>query len=76
MVITKEVIISDLKDLLEHINLKETEEKSIKEVKPLITVEEGVDPIQKRRDEKRWKKSMGYFLLNPEKFSFKIKDLC
>jgi len=75
MVITKEVIISDLNDLIEFINLKETEEKSIKEVKLLITVEEGVDPIQKQRDEKQWKKSMGYYSLNPEKFSFKIEDL-
>ncbi|MFX1380677.1 MAG: hypothetical protein ACFFA4_16460 [Promethearchaeota archaeon] len=34
-----------------------------------------VDPIQKKRDERKWKESMGYFLLNPEKFKFGFKDL-
>ena len=28
-----------------------------------------------RRNEKIWKQSMGYYLLNREKFNFSIKDL-
>ncbi|MFW9820198.1 MAG: hypothetical protein ACFFE5_11365 [Candidatus Thorarchaeota archaeon] len=39
------------------------------EIKPKI------DMIQKQRDEKRWRKSLGCYYLNPEKFRFCLKKI-
>jgi len=43
--------------------------KLVKERKPEI------DRIQKQRDEKRWRKSLGYYFLNPAKSKFGLRDL-
>ncbi|MBY9012065.1 MAG: hypothetical protein KGD70_06800 [Candidatus Lokiarchaeota archaeon] len=37
--------------------------------------EEESDQVDKERSLKRWKKSEGYYYLNPEKFRFGLKDL-
>jgi hypothetical protein len=34
-----------------------------------------VDMIEKRRELKRWKQSLNYYCLHPEKFKFSFKDL-
>ncbi|MFX0023297.1 MAG: hypothetical protein ACFE9S_13305 [Candidatus Hermodarchaeota archaeon] len=43
--------------------------KLVKEIKPEI------DLIQKQRDKRRWRNSLGYYYLNPEKFKFGLRDL-
>ena len=54
---------------------EELKEEAIKEVKQHLKADEEIDPIQKKRDEKNWKKSLGYYALNPNKFKFKISNL-
>jgi hypothetical protein len=31
--------------------------------------------IDKKRKERRWKQSFGYYLLHPREFEFRLKDL-
>jgi len=75
MTASKEKIIPILKEFPKYTILDEIEKELKKEVKIVATIERIFDPIQKRRDEKRWKQTMGYYLLNPEKFKFGLKDL-
>ena len=75
MTTTKEKIIPMLKEFPKYEILDKLEKELKKEVKLVTTVEHVFDPIQKQRDEKRWKQTMGYYLLHPEKFKFGLKDL-
>jgi hypothetical protein len=56
--------------------LEELKKKAIKEIKQELKIEteEIFDPIQKKRDEKKWKTSLGYYALNPRKFDFKARN--
>ena len=72
---SKEKIIPILKEFPKYEILDKIEKELKKEVILVTTVERVFDPIQKRRDEKRWKQTMGYYLLNPGKFKFGLKDL-
>lgn len=75
MTAIKEKIIPFLKEFPKYEILDKIEKEWKKEVKLVTTIERVFDPIQKRRDEKRWKQTMGYYLLNPGKFKFGLKDL-
>lgn len=35
----------------------------------------SLEEIDKNREEERWKKGLNYYLLNPRKFDFGLKDL-
>ena len=75
MTAIKEKIIPILKEFPKYEILDKIEKEWKKEVKLVTTIERVFDPIQKRRDEKMWKQTMGYYLLHPEKFKFGLKDL-
>ena len=75
MTAIKEKIIPILKEFPKYEILDKIEKELKKEVKLVTTIERVFDPIQKRRDEKMWKQTMGYYLLHPEKFKFGLKDL-
>ncbi len=47
----------------------------ISSFKIVIEIQTEIDLIQKQREEKLWKKSQGYYFLNPEKFRFGLRDL-
>ena len=86
MATTEEKIISTLKEfakyrLIEEVKVKldiiveEAKENLKKEIETIVIKKEPLDPIDKEREEKRWKQSMNYYLLNPQKFTFRLKDL-
>ena len=73
MVLTesKEIITYELKKPL-HVSLKERIEQESKiEGNQIPITGKEIDLIEKKRALKRWKKSMGYYSLNPKKFEFK-----
>ena len=53
------------------VNKKQT----LNNLKLVKDIKTEIDLIQKQRDEKRWRNSLGYYYLNPEKFRFGLKDL-
>ena len=75
MTTSEEKIITTLKEFPKYKILEEVKEKLEKEVGTIIVKKEPLDPIDKQRAEKRWKQSMNYYLLNPQKFTFGLKDL-
>jgi hypothetical protein len=75
MAVGKKKITHVLIDFPKYKILDEVEKKTKQEVNFFTTLETDEDPIQMRRNEKRWKKTMGYYLLHPEKFKFGLKDL-
>jgi hypothetical protein len=85
MATTEEKIVSTLKQfakytLLEEVRekldniLEEAKENLEKEIETIIIKKEPLDPIDKEREEKRWKQSFSYYSLHPEKFKFGLKD--
>ncbi|MFX1419364.1 MAG: hypothetical protein ACFE9N_10630 [Promethearchaeota archaeon] len=46
-----------------------------KELSQIPTVENELHLIENKRELKRWKQSIGYYYLNPEKFKFGIRGL-
>ncbi|NVM34741.1 MAG: hypothetical protein HWN81_04035 [Candidatus Lokiarchaeota archaeon] len=54
--------------------LEEAKEKLGIEVGKIIIKKEPLDPIDKKRAEKRWKQSIGYYQLNPHQFNFGFRD--
>ena len=54
--------------------LEEAKEKFEIEIGKIIIKKEPLDPIDKKRAEKRWKQSIGYYQLNPHKFNFGFRD--
>ncbi len=75
MAIVKRKVTPLLIDFPKYKILDEIEEKTKEEVKFFTTLETDPDPIQMRRNVKRWKQSMSYYLSNPKKFKFRLKDL-
>lgn len=66
-------LIEEVKEKLDNI-VEEAKENLEKEIETIIIKKEPIDPIDKEREEKRWKQSMNYYLLNPQKFTFGLKD--
>ena len=75
MTVSKKVIVPLLKEFPKYIIVEEIKKETEEKVKQIPVKEKEVDLIQKRRDDRKWKNSMGYFLLNPKKHSFSFKDL-
>ncbi len=67
-------LIEEVKEKLDKI-VEEVKENLEKEIETIVIKKESLDPIDKEREERRWKKSMNYYLLNPRKFTFGLKDL-
>jgi len=75
MTVSKKVILPLLKEFPKYIIVEEIKKETEERVKQIPMKEKEVDLIQKRRDDKKWKNSMGYYLLNPKKHAFSFKDL-
>lgn len=75
MAVVKKQITPVLKEFPKYKILDEIKEKVKEEVYFFTTLETDSDSVQMRRNEKKWKQTMGYYLLHPEKFKFGIKDL-
>jgi len=75
MTTSKNEVLPIIKEFPKYKIIEELKKEALKEFKQEIEAEKEVDPIQKKRDERNWKKSLGYYMLNPEKFKFKISDL-
>lgn len=75
MAIGKKKISYVLRDFPKYKILDEIEEKVKKEVNFFSFLEADSDPIQMKRNVKNWKQSISYYLSNPEKFEFGLKDL-
>jgi len=75
MTVSKEVIVPLLKEFPKYIIVEEIKKETEEKVKKIPVKEKEVDLIQKRRDDKKWKNSMGYYYLNQEKHVFRFKDL-
>ena len=75
MAVVKKQITTVLKEFPKYKILDEIKEKVKEDVNFFTSLETDSDPVQMRRNEKQWKKSMGYYLLHPEKFKFGLKDL-
>jgi hypothetical protein len=75
MAVGKKKVTHTLKGFPKYKILDEIEEKVKKEVNFFTTLETDPDPVQMRRNIKNWEQSMGYFILHPEKFKFRLKDL-
>ena len=75
MTTSKEEVIPILREFPKYKIIEELKEDAVKEVNKLLEKEKDIDPIQKKRDERNWKKSLGYYVLNPNKFNFKISNL-
>jgi hypothetical protein len=85
MATTEEKIISTLKQFAMHRLLEEVKEKLDniveeakenleKEIETIVVKKEILDPIDKAREEKKWKQSFSYYCLHPQKFKFGLKD--
>ncbi|MBY9016705.1 MAG: hypothetical protein KGD68_13510 [Candidatus Lokiarchaeota archaeon] len=75
MTSSKEEVFPILREFPKYKIIEELKEEAVKEVKQLLEKKTDIDPIQKKRDERNWKKSLGYYALNPNKFDFKISNL-
>ena len=75
MAVVKKQITPMLKEFPKYKILNEIKEKVKGEVNFFTTLETDSDPVQMRRNEKKWMQTMGYYLLHPEKFKFGLKDL-
>ena len=75
MTTSKEEVFPILREFPKYKIIEELKEEAIKEVNKLLEKEKDIDPIQKKRDERNWKKSLGYYALNPNKFNFKLSNL-
>jgi hypothetical protein len=67
-------LLEEVKETSEDI-VEEAKEKLVREVETIVIQREPLDAIDKQRAEKRWKQSIGYYQLNPHKFTFGLKDL-
>ena len=67
-------LIEEVKEKLDII-LEEAKVNLEKEIETIVIEKKHLDPIDKKREKKRWKQSMNYYLLNPEKLTFGLKDL-
>ncbi|UCC21179.1 MAG: hypothetical protein JSV62_07860 [Promethearchaeota archaeon] len=85
MATTEEKIVSTLKEfakyrLIEEVKEKidniveEAKENLEKEIETIVIKREPLYPIDKKREEKKWKQSVSYYLLNPQKFTFGLRD--
>jgi len=75
MTVIKKEISPVLKECPIYKDLDNKKERVKKEVDFFKTLETDSDPIQKRRNERKWKQTLGYYLLHPGKFKFGFKDL-
>ena len=75
MTSSKEEVFPILREFPKYKIIEELKEEAVKEVKQLLEKKTDIDLIQKKRDERNWKKSLGYYALNPNKFDFKISNL-
>ena len=75
MATAEEKITLILKEFPKYEILEEVKEKLEKKIGPIVIKKETLDPIDREREEKRWKQTLGYYLLNPHKFKFRLKDL-
>ena len=66
-------LIEEVKEKLDNI-LEEAKENLEKEIETIVIEKESLDPIDREREDKRWKQSMNYYLLNPQKFTFGLKS--
>ncbi|MFX1387150.1 MAG: hypothetical protein ACFE9M_08050 [Promethearchaeota archaeon] len=66
-------LLEEVKEKLDNI-VEEAKENLEKEIETIAIRKEALDPIDKEREEKRWKQTMNYYLLNPQKFTFGLKD--
>ena len=66
--------ISDFNEFPNQEFLEQSKDNLKKEKSFVTTLEPTLDPIQKKRNEKAWKQSLGYYLLHPEKFRFGLRD--
>ncbi|MFX0136752.1 MAG: hypothetical protein ACFFDN_24155 [Candidatus Hodarchaeota archaeon] len=66
-------LLEEVKEKLDNI-VEEAKEKLVQEVETIVIQREPLDSIDKQRAEKRWKQSIGYYQLNPNKFTFGLKD--
>ncbi|MFW9902188.1 MAG: hypothetical protein ACFFDY_13060 [Candidatus Thorarchaeota archaeon] len=66
-------LIEEVKEKLDNI-LEDAKENLEKEIETIVIEKESLDPIDRKREDKRWKNSMNYYLLNPQKFTFGLKD--
>ncbi|MFX0002304.1 MAG: hypothetical protein ACFE9J_02375 [Candidatus Hermodarchaeota archaeon] len=72
---SKRIITPLLKEFPKYKIVEEKEKEAKKEVKVVAVLKHEIDSVQKKRDEKNWKESMGNYLLNPKKFKFGLKNL-
>ena len=75
MTTSKEEVFPILREFPKYKIIEEIKVEAVKEVNKLLEKEKDIDPIQKKRDERNWKTSLGYYVLNPNKFNFKISNL-
>ena len=75
MTTSREEVTPILREFPKYKIIEELKEEAVKEVKQLLEKKTDIDLIQKKRDERNWKKSLGYYALNPNKFDFKISNL-
>jgi len=54
---------------------EEIKRESISQLIQIYTIPDDLDLIDKKRALKRWKKSLDYYYLHPEKFKIGFKDL-
>lgn len=75
MAIGKRKILSDSNEFPKYEILDESKDNLKKESSFFTSLETVLDPVQKKRNEKIWKQTMGYYLLHPEKFKYGFHDL-
>jgi len=75
MTTSKEEVFPILREFPKYKIIEELKVEAVKEVNKLLEKENDIDPIQKKRDERNWKTSLGYYALNPNKFNFKLSNL-
>lgn len=73
---SKDNMASGFEELYDVFNKQEDSKQEPKdEIIEIPSTSEKNSLIDKKRVLKRWKKSFGYYSLNPEKFNFTLRDL-
>lgn len=72
---SKNIINYELEQSLSEALKEQFREEAKIETAKIPFIEEESEEIDKERNLKRWKKSIGYYYLNPDKFKFSLKNL-
>ena len=77
LVESKKIIVEEIEEFKEVISgIEDNQKARIRQIsKEQENIDYPLEEIDNKREDLRWKKGLNYYLLNPQKFDFRLKDL-